>query len=165
MTQRQRNTPKKLSPEYLVGLTDGEGCFYTRVRPVRSKTQYHSVELHFYIKLKGDHLKLLEKVRDTFGCGAVYRQAESRETHSECYRFEINSRKDIEEVLIPLFDKYPLQGPKQESYAIFKKIARIVFSQRHRSRGWMNEVEELKKKMNLGARRVWKIRSLGGNVK
>jgi len=164
MTQRQRNRPKILSPDYLVGLTDGEGCFYVNIRRPRSRTQYRPVELHFYIKLKGDHLDLLQKVKKAFGCGAVYRQAESRDNHSECYRFEINSQKDIGETLIPFFDKNRLQGPKRRDYELFRKVASMVLRGRHKDKG-LKKISELKRKMNLGARRVWKIRLLGGNAK
>jgi hypothetical protein len=166
MTRRQRNEPGILSPEYLVGLTDGEGCFYVNIRKPRTVgSDHHNVELHFYIKLKGDHLGLLKKVQKAFGCGAVYRQGDRRVNHSECYRFEVNSRKDINGVLIPLFDRHPLQGPKQKDYEVFKKIALIVSRNGHHSREGLAKIRQLKKQMNLGARRVWKIRSLGGNVK
>jgi hypothetical protein len=165
MTQRQRNRPKILSPEYLVGLTDGEGCFYANIRPPRSKNGSSQVELHFYIKLRGDHLNLLRKVRKSFGCGAVYRQTEKRANHSECYRFEINSRKDIAEVLIPFFLKYPLEGPKSRDFETFKKIFQLVLSRENKKEERLDKIKRLKERMNLGARRVWKTRLLGGNVK
>ncbi|MCX6809907.1 MAG: LAGLIDADG family homing endonuclease [Candidatus Berkelbacteria bacterium] len=165
MTQRQRDRPKILSPEYLVGLTDGEGCFYVNIRPPRSKNGLPQVEFHFYIKLRGDHLDLLKKVQKSFGCGAVYRQAEKRANHSECYRFEINSRKDINRVLVPFFLHYPLQGPKSNDFATFCKIFNLVLQGENSTEKGLVKIKRLKEKMNLGARRVWKIRLLGGNVK
>ena len=164
MTQRQRDRPKILLPEYLVGLTDGEGCFYVNIRPPRSKKGSPQVELHFYIKLRGDHLDLLKKVQKSFGCGAVYRQAEKRVNHSECYRFEINSRKDISSVLIPFFLEHPLQGPKLKDFRIFKRISELVLLNKNDEKV-LKDIKRLKEKMNLGVRRVWKTRSLGGNVK
>lgn len=164
MTQRQRDRPKILSPEYLVGLTDGEGCFYVNIRPPRSKNGSSQVELHFYIKLRADHLELLEKVKEAFGCGAVYRQAEKRVNHSECYRFEINSRKDISGVLIPFFLRHPLEGPKSKDFELFCRIAELVFSSEN-DKNRIMKIKRLKEKMNFGVRRVWKIRLLGGNAK
>lgn len=165
MTRRQRDKPKILSVDYLVGLTDGEGCFYVNIRPSRSKQPYSTVELHFYLKLRGDHLELLNKVKESFGCGAVYHQSESRANHSECFRFEINSRRDIFNTLIPLFDKYPLQGPKQNDYLLFRQVAEIVRDKSRLTATQIAKIGKLKRKMNLGVRRVWKIRSLGGNAK
>lgn len=165
MTQRQRDRPKILSPDYIVGLTDGEGCFYVNIRLPRSENGSPQVELHFYLKLRGDHLNLLKKVQKTFGCGAVYRQAETRANHSQCYRFEINSRKDISSVLVPFFLSHPLQGPKSKDFRIFAEIADLVFRKKNKTAEELREIKRLKEKMNLGARRVWKIRLLGGNVK
>lgn len=166
MTQRQRNRPKKLPAEYLVGLTDGEGCFYINLRPPRGiKSKQSTIEFHFYLKLKGDHFALLKKVKKTFGCGGIYHQKEKRKNHSECYRFEINSRKDIKQILIPFFEKYPLQGPKIKDFLIFKKIFSMVQKGNHLKENGIVKIQKLKQGMNLGVRRVWKIRSLGGNVK
>jgi hypothetical protein len=159
MTQRQRGKPKKLSPDYLVGLTDGEGCFYLNPRPPYTpRSKQSAVELHFYIKLRGDHLPLLEKVKRAFGCGAIYLQSEKRANHSQCYRFEINSQRDIHEVLLPFFDKYPLQSPKRKDYKIFKQAALMVKEKVHLTDKGLEELRKLKAKMNLGVRRVWKIR-------
>lgn len=166
MTQRQRGKPNILSPDYIVGLTDGEGCFYLNVRPEGiPRSQREPLELHFYIKLRGDHLGLLKKVKSAFGCGKIYIQSESRANHSQCYRFEINSQKEIFGVLIPFFDKYPLQGPKVKSYKVFREAAMIMKSKEHLTDGGLLKLRKLKVKLNSGARRVWKIRLLGGNAK
>lgn len=165
MTRRQRDRPKILSADYLVGLTDGEGCFYINVRPSRSKQGIKTVEFHFYIKLRGDHLDLLNEVKESFGCGAVYFQVENRANHSECYRFEINSRRDLFGKLLPFFDEHPLRGPKLKDYLLFRQAAEIVRDKPRLTASEIAEIEKLKHKMNLGARRVWKIRSLGGNAK
>jgi hypothetical protein len=41
-----------VSADYIVGLTDGEGCFYVLVRPPFNKKGGARVELHFYIKVQ-----------------------------------------------------------------------------------------------------------------
>ena len=166
MTQRQRNKPKILSPDYLVGLTDGEGCFYINIRyEQKNRTKRPTVEHHFYIKLRGDNLSLLKKVKKAFGCGGIYLQKDKRENHSECYRFEIDSRKDVQQTLIPFFDKYKLQSTKEKDYLLFRKAAMMIRRKEFLTEKGMRKFEDIKKKMNLGVRRVWKIRLLGGNAK
>ena len=71
-----REKPISLSADYIVGLTDGEGCFYVGTRPV-SITHNSRVEMHFYIKLREDELSLLRKVQEFFGCGGIYYQTRS----------------------------------------------------------------------------------------
>ncbi|HUS60005.1 MAG TPA: LAGLIDADG family homing endonuclease [Nevskiaceae bacterium] len=156
-----------LSADYIVGLTDGEGCFYVNVRPP-DKRWAHSkpgVETHFYLKMKEDELGLLEKVKKFFGRGGIYHQKEKRPNHTPCYRYEINSQKDVHEVLIPFFDKHPLQSSKQKSYRIFRKIAIMIKNREYRKAEGIEKIIQLKSKMNFGARRVREIRLLGGNAK
>ncbi|MDO8452335.1 MAG: LAGLIDADG family homing endonuclease [bacterium] len=155
-----------VSADYIVGLTDGEGCFYINIRP-KDKLKWGNsvVETHFYIKLREDHLSLLEEVKQRFGCGAIYFQKEKRVNHNSCYRFEINSQKDIHETLIPFFNKYLLHGPKKTSFFFFKKIAMLVKSKKHLSEEGLNNIRFLKEKMNHRARPMREIRSSGGNGK
>lgn len=155
-----------VSADYIVGLTDGEGCFYINIRP-KSKLRWGNsvVETHFYIKLREDHLKLLQEVRQAMGCGAIYFQKEKRANHNSCYRFEINSQKDIHETLIPFFEKYPLHGPKKRSFFFFKKAARLVRKKEHLTEEGLEKIRLLKEKVNHRTRPMREIRSSGGNGK
>ena len=113
-----------IHPHYIVGLTEGEGCFYVNIRERRPQWT-PIVEAHFYLKMQENYRSLLGAVRDTFDCGGVYFQKEKRRNHCHCYRFEINSQKDIEGVLIPFFRKYPLLVPKKRDFEIFCQIVAL----------------------------------------
>jgi hypothetical protein len=156
-----------ITADYIVGLTDGEGCFYVNIRPPDKKYQGSktAIETHFYIKLREDDLFLLNKIKNYFGCGAVYFQKEKRENHSACYRFEINSRKNIHEVLIPFFDRHPLKSEKRKNYYIFRKIALMVKNDFHKEVKGLRKILLLKSQMNSGARLVREIRLPSGNAK
>jgi len=152
-----------LSASYIVGLTDGEGCFYVNIKPPdkRFSRSKHGVATHFYLKMREDELPLLEKVKGFFGCGAIYHQKDKRLNHNSCYRYEINAQKDIHNVLIPFFDKYPLQSAKKKNYKIFRRIALLVKDKRYRDNNGLKLIQRLKSQMNLGARPVREIRSPG----
>ncbi len=139
-----------LSSDYIVGLTDGEGCFYVNIRPPdkRCATSKHSIETHFYIKMREDELELLKKVKEFFGCGAIYFQKDKRPTHASCYRYEINSRKNVSEVLIPFFDKNTLESAKRKNYLIFREIATLVAAKAHLNDDGFERVRQLKFQMN-----------------
>lgn len=145
-----------ISSDYIVGLTDGEGCFYVNIRPPdkRYSRSKHGVATHFYLKMKKEELDLLNEVKSFFGCGAVYFQKDKRKNHTSCYRFEINSQKDVHETLIPFFDKHPLRSSKREDYLIFREIAKLVKKKKHREKSGFDNIVRLKSKMNLGARPV-----------
>jgi hypothetical protein len=141
-----------LSAHYIVGLTDGEGSFniVLRVRPAKSKPINYKVECHYYLKLVEDDLPLLKKVKESFGCGAIYTARDKRARHRNCYRFEISNLKDITEKVIPLFKKYPLQSVKRKrDFDLFCIIVGKVKTKQHLTeRGW-KEIEQLKGRMHI----------------
>lgn len=153
-----------VSADYIVGLTDGEGCFYVNVRD-RNSRWTPKVETHFYIKLREDNKELLEEVKESFGCGAVYFQKENRPNHSCCYRFEINSQKDINNVLVPFFENHSLHSPKKKDFEIFRQIVLMVQRGEHKTENGLLQMRNLKMQMNGWARRMQEIRTSGGNAK
>ena len=142
-------TQPNLTPEYIVGLTDGEGCFYVQIRESDRYSAGATVHLHFHIKLKAEDKALLELLRDTVGCGEVYFQNDNRSNHADCYRYSVSSHRDILGTIIPFFKKHPPQTiSKQESFATFCEIAECIESKEHLTKSGITKIRELKKGMN-----------------
>ena len=142
-------TKPRVSNEYIVGLTDGEGCFYVNVG---GSSRYRSgvrIQLHFHIKMQEKDKKLLEKVKNTIRCGAVYFQKEKRANHAQCYRYTVSAQSDIINIIIPFFKQHPLQSySKNYSFHVFCKIAQLVKSKAHFSKAGISKIRVLKSKMN-----------------
>ena len=65
--------------------------------------------------------------------------------------YEVTKQDDIQNVIIPFFKNYPLQGVKQKSFVRFAKIAEIVKNRqdtRKLTKKELNEVWRLKLTMN-----------------
>src|SRR3990167_7317862 len=108
-----------VSKDYIVGLTDGEGCFYVNTWKSISYKAGYGVQLHFHLKMQEKDRPLLEKVKNTLGCGAVYFQKEQRANHTQCYRYTVSAQRDIFGKIIPFFRQYPLQSSsKRKSFNI-----------------------------------------------
>lgn len=153
-----------VSADYIVGLTDGEGCFYVNIQD-RSSKWTPKIQNHFYIKLREDDRALLEAIKTSFGCGTVYIQKDSRLNHAHCYRFEINSHRDINTVLIPFFEKHPLHSAKQKDFVLFREIALAVSREEQKTEEGFRKIVALKLQMNSRARWMREIRSSSGNAK
>ena len=63
-----------VSNDYVVGLTDGEGCFYVNIWKSDSYRAGYAIQLHFHIKMQEKDKSLLDKVKNTLKCGGVYFQ-------------------------------------------------------------------------------------------
>ena len=153
-----------IHPAYIVGLTDGEGCFHVQIR------RDHRIVLRYFITQSCDNRIILDKVHEYFKCGYVYRKAQYHGKKKDAYVFEVTKQDDIRRKIIPFFKKYPLQGIKNNSFLDFARIAEITHKRqdtRKLTESELSEVLELKKRMNLHrtARPAREIRSPGGNAK
>ncbi len=142
-------TKPKVSVDYIVGLTDGEGCFYVNVSDSARYRSGAKVELNFHIKLSAKDRDLLEKVKNTFKCGNVYYQKEKRKNHTQCYRYTISSHRDIIQKVIPFFIKHSLQSnSKKENFNLFCEISEKIKEKKHLTKKGIKEIKEIKRKMN-----------------
>ena len=143
-------TKPGISNEYVVGLTDREGCFYVHIRTSSAYRARAAVQMHFHLKLQERDRQLLEMVRDRIGCGAVYSQKEQRANHCQCYRYTVSAMRDIENMVIPFFTKYPLQSAsKKANFDLFCQIAQLVKAQKHLTSEGLDEIRALKRCMNV----------------
>ena len=148
-----RRTKPMVSADYIVGLTDGEGCFYVLIKSPLNKAGGGRITLNFYIKVQEQDKGMLDKVRNSLNCGHVYFQPESRKNHSQCYRYTVNTHKDILDTIIPFFLKHPLQSKsKLRNFKLFCRIAKLVEKEKHHSKSGLDQIRCLKSKMNLRTR-------------
>jgi hypothetical protein len=142
-------TKPKVANEYIVGLTDGEGCFYVNMGKYPAYRTGIRVQMHFHLKMQECDKKLLEKVRNTLDCGAVYFQKERRSNHTQCYRFTVSSHAEIFNKIIPFFQQYTLQSEsKCRSFKIFCQIAKLLKKNEHLTEKGIKRIRSLKLQMN-----------------
>jgi len=140
-----------IDANYIVGLTDGEGCFYVNLTErdkVKNPKAHIRAKSHFYIKLRADDLVVLEKVRKYLGFGFIYFQKEKRKNHSACYRFEVNSNIDKLK-LIEFFNRNSLCSPKKKrDFEIFSRVTKMIINQKHFTSKGVSIIRQLKLSMH-----------------
>ena len=135
--------------EYVVGLTDGEGCFYVNIGKYPAYKSGTRIQMHFHIKMQEKDRQLLEKVKNTLRCGKVYFQKEKRVNHCQCYRYTVSAQQDILKKIIPFFVKNSLQSAtKQKSFKAFCQIANIIAKSEHLNKKGIEKIKVLKSQMN-----------------
>lgn len=122
-----------LTPDYMVGLVDGEGYFSVSAIIDRSAGwNCHNVRMVFGIDLNVIDGKILYDIRDWFGCGAISLKKEKREKFSDQLRFQVRDTKSILEIIIPFFQKHPLKFPKKiKTFGKFVEIAKMKEKKEH----------------------------------
>jgi len=142
---------KKLHPQYIVGFIDGEGCFWVSI--YRDDTMKNKVfcRAEFSIELRADDREILERIRNTLGCGKIYECKYARYGWYPHVKYKVSRLDEISKILIPFLEKHPLQAKKAETFQYFKKIIQKRMNKEHLTKKGVKEITELQDK----------IRSLG----
>ena len=139
-----------LSKEYIVGLTDGEGCFnvYIRKPNRKHKAKNYRVECHYYLKLREDDLALIKGIKKFFKCGRISLQKDSRPNHRDCYRFEVTDLKSLNSVIIPFFKDNRLRSKKIIDFNLFSKVVKSVSFREHLEKKGLRKIKQWKSEMH-----------------
>src|SRR3989344_1628037 len=143
---------KNLSPEYVVGLVDGEGSFtvYVRNPDITSKVARRVVvEPKFYLKLSERDKEILFALQRFFGCGSVYFQKDTRPNHQNCYRFEVFRWEDLKTKIIPFFRKHSLRfASKKQDFEVFCLMMELLSQKVHLTEKGLRQLFKLKQQMH-----------------
>lgn len=99
--------------QWLVGFTDGDGCF--NIYCINDK--YWS--LTYKLTQSKVNAKILYYIKKELKCGTI-----TEETNK--LNFRVRDLKILENVILPIFDKYPLLTSKFFDYLKFKEILNVL---------------------------------------
>lgn len=106
---------------WLSGFFDGEGCITIFTRPCTGRPQYAEYRLHVRIMVRDDDAGAITRIKDNLHVGRVYRVA-GHGGVNPVIAWHCERVQDLAEVIIPLFDRYPLYTKKAKEFAIWKPI-------------------------------------------
>src|SRR5581483_1770056 len=100
--------------QWLGGFTDGDGSFII----IKAGSYW---KLSFEIGQSNRNLRILNYIKTNIGCGRIY-------PHSGAGRsnFIIRDRRLLKELVLPIFDRYPLLTSKYYDFVKFKKAIFIL---------------------------------------
>lgn len=130
-------------PSWLIGFIEGESCFFVNTRKSAAYKTGYNITLKFQITQHTRDKILLQKIVNYLGCGHY------REITKNCDgKFEVESLKDINNKIIPFFDKYPLVGAKAKDYFDFKEVAELMKKGAHLTPEGVEKIKQIKLRMN-----------------
>ena len=122
------NDPGELTPDYIAGLVDGEGCFELGVVRNDGGHRYGWAPRPRFCIAQRDAIPLLHLVRAYFGCGRVHERMPGR--NHEMGDYMIESRIQILATGLAVLDTLPLRI-KAKEYRIWK-VAVLMLGERKR---------------------------------
>ena len=144
----------RLNPFYITGFTEGEGSFYVGILPRRMKNGWE-VRPSFSLSQNEKDKELVSSLIDFFGCGFVRPSKNDRTV-----KYEVRSLKDIENKIIPHFEKYQLEGRKKKDFDAFKKAVEIMKINKHLEKEGLIEIVSLVLTMTKNHRRIKSLKNI-----
>lgn len=134
---------------YITGFVDGEGSFNVSFNKRQKLSVGVEVRPSFSISQHKRNKDILYRIQKYFNCGGI-RFSRSDQN----YRYEVRSIKDLVEIILPHFRKFPLQTTKKNDFESFCQIVQLMRQNKHLSKDGILEIFDLAYKMNnFGARR------------
>ena len=132
-----------ISPEWVVGFTDGEGCFFVGINKHPEMTVGFQILPEFRIVQHEHDIQLLHALKKFFRCGVV------RNNHEDRYELRIRKLECLLEV-VEFFEKHPLKTRKNLDFKKFARIVRWMKEEKHLTRDGLIKIIQVACTMNRG---------------
>jgi hypothetical protein len=133
---------------WIVGFTDGEGCFsVSLIKNKTSKTGWQ-VFPEFIITQGKKSLPALEIFINFFKCGKIYENKRYDNHKENLYKYCVRSIKDLQNIIIPFFKVNQLKTFKKNDFEIFCKIFNLLIKKEHLNKKGIAKIAKLIQKIN-----------------
>lgn len=135
------NKTQSISPWFISGYSDAEGCFNIGLQKNPNGKFY--VRPSFFIQVHSRDNELLMQIKNYFGdIGNIYISKDKS-------KFTVRSLDDILKI-ITHFENYPLITEKKADFILFKQIINKVIEGEHLSAKGLQEIVNIRASINLG---------------
>jgi len=135
--------PTKISSQWLSGFIDGEGCFYILISESKLRKTGASVQLQFSITQHSRDTELIYMLKQVLKCGFI-----KTGKKQPIVVLTVTKISDIQNIIIPFFQKNPLQGAKLQDFLDFAKAAKIIEDKTHLTSTGLEIIKKIKEGMN-----------------
>ena len=126
-----------VNPNWITGFVEAEGCFYINTIKSKAYKTGYQIKLDFSLVQHIRDKVLIESFVNYFNSGGSY-------VNKESVRYIASKFLDIQEIIIPFFKKYPLQGYKLSNFEKFCSVAELMKKQAHLTPEGIQEIIKIK---------------------
>ncbi len=134
--------------QWIVGFTDGEGCF--SISMFRNKTTKLGWQVfpEFVITQGEKSLSALKIFEEYFGCGKIFKNNRYDNHHEHLYRYCVRTQEDLVSKIIPFFHKHSLKTAKQKDFELFVEVVYLMKDKEHLTMLGLKKIARIIEKMN-----------------
>src|SRR3989338_7164258 len=143
---RADNQQERLRFEgWINGFVDGEGCFTISI--IRNKYGWQ-VFPEFVVSQGEKSRAALNRIEKFFKCGYINLNTRRDNHHEQMLKYCVRSIHDLNEKIIPFFEKNKLKTYKQKDFQVFRRIIRLMIQRKHLSEKGLSKITSLIQTMN-----------------
>ena len=144
------NQQERLDAKWIVGFTDGEGCFHVSINKLPEMTLGFQVLPEFRIVQHEKDEAVLHKIKEYFGFGNVkINRTDKWGTRKE---FRARGLENLNKI-VEFFKQNPLKTEKQKDFNFFAEIIDLMNKKEHLTKEGLDKIEKLSLKMNRKAKK------------
>jgi len=136
-----------LDANWVVGFTDGEGCFHVGINTHPDMKTGFQVLPEFTVVQHQRDVQLLHALKAFFGCGVV------RKNHGDRMAYRVRSLEHLLKQICPFFVSHPLKSKKNVDFRKFRRICLLMEQGAHLSAEGIEEIRRIASQMNRGSLR------------
>ncbi|MDD5055317.1 MAG: LAGLIDADG family homing endonuclease [Candidatus Peribacteraceae bacterium] len=137
----------KLDAQWIVGFTDGEGCFFVGINSQPEMTAKYQVLPEFTVVQHKRDIQLLHALKDYFDCGVV------RTNHGDRMAYRVRSVEHLANRILPFFEKHELKTKKRQDFLKFRNVIHLMMSGVHLTPKGIDDIRIIAAGMNTGQER------------
>lgn len=131
-----------LNAQWVVGFTDGEGCFHVGINKNESMNLGVQVLPEFTVVQHEVDEQVLYGLKDFFGCGVV------RKNHGSRLSYRVRGQKNLHDHILPFFEKHKLKTRKRIDFEKFRKVILLMEKGEHLEAEGLEKIRQIKTTMN-----------------
>ena len=137
-----------LDPWWIAGFVDGEGCFSVDLISNATMTLGVQAQANFSVTQGLKSRSALERIQAYFGCGQIQANKRTDNHREDLAIYRVRRLADLQQVIIPFFQRHPLQTAKAHDFALFAEAVALMGRGEHLSPEGLETIGRLKGRMS-----------------
>lgn len=130
-----------LTPDWVVGFVDGEGCFYVGIYEHPEMSVGYQVLPEFRVVQHKRDIQILYALKRFFRFGVV------RKNHDDRYEYRVRKLEHLLKI-VEFFEKHPLKTSKNVNFKKFAKVVRLIEKGEHLKKEGLKRIIKISLEMN-----------------
>ena len=139
------NQQERLDASWIVGFTDGEGCFHISINKIPEMSLGWQVLPEFRIVQHEKDEELLYKIKDYFSFGSV--TTNRTDKHGTRKEFRVRGMENLNKI-VEFFQKNSLKTSKRKDFKIFSEVISLMNDNKHLTKEGLDKIAKLISEMN-----------------